>query len=48
MREELGDTVVGRAGKPEEVARAIAFLASDQSGFVNGSDLVVDGSNRVK
>jgi len=33
----------GRLGTSEDVARAIAFLASDDSAFVNGTNLVVDG-----
>lgn len=33
----------GRLGQVEEVARAIAFLASEDSSFVNAEDLVVDG-----
>ncbi len=32
-----------RFGKPEEVANAILFLASDESSFVTGSPLHVDG-----
>lgn len=34
---------VGRLGKPEEVARAVAFLASEQSGFITGSNLLING-----
>jgi NAD(P)-dependent dehydrogenase (short-subunit alcohol dehydrogenase family) len=34
---------LGRFGKPEEVANAILFLASDESSFVTGSPLHVDG-----
>lgn len=34
---------LGRFGKPEEVGRAILFLASDDSSFVTGHTLVVDG-----
>jgi acetoacetyl-CoA reductase len=34
---------VGRLGEPEEVARAVVFLASDQAGFITGSTLTVNG-----
>jgi NAD(P)-dependent dehydrogenase (short-subunit alcohol dehydrogenase family) len=34
---------VGRVGTPEDIAAAIAFLASDEAGFINGANLVVDG-----
>ncbi len=36
-------TPMGRMGKPEEIAAAIAFLASDDSSYVTGSELYVDG-----
>lgn len=34
---------VGRVGKPEEIAYAVLWLCSDQSAFVTGNSLVVDG-----
>jgi NAD(P)-dependent dehydrogenase (short-subunit alcohol dehydrogenase family) len=34
---------IGRFGRPEEIARAALFLASDEASFVTGSALVVDG-----
>jgi 3alpha(or 20beta)-hydroxysteroid dehydrogenase len=32
-----------RAGNPEEIAKAVLFLASDESSFITGTELVVDG-----
>lgn len=34
---------LGRLGTPAEVANVILFLASDESSFVTGAELVVDG-----
>ena len=34
---------MGRMGKPEEVGKAVLYLASDDSSFVTGIELFVDG-----
>jgi NAD(P)-dependent dehydrogenase (short-subunit alcohol dehydrogenase family) len=40
----LASTVpLGRIGEPEEIAKGMLFLASDNSSFVNGAELFVDG-----
>ena len=36
-------TWLGRTGTGDEIARAIAFLASDDSSFITGTDIPVDG-----
>lgn len=40
--------LLGRQGRPEEVAAATAFLASDDASFMTGSDLLVDGGYLAK
>jgi NAD(P)-dependent dehydrogenase (short-subunit alcohol dehydrogenase family) len=39
----IGQTPMGRMGTPLEVAQGCLFLASDDSSFVTGSELVIDG-----
>ena len=43
----LGKSLLGRLGKPEEVANVALFLASDESSFVTGIDVKVDGGMAV-
>lgn len=41
---QLASTIpLGRMGQPEEVAKAVAFLASSDASFINGAELFVDG-----
>ena len=39
---------MGRFGKPEEIANAVVFLASDEASFVTGHLLLVDGGNTAQ
>ena len=39
----LANTPLGRWGEPEDVAYGVLFLASDESSFMTGSELVIDG-----
>ncbi|GAA2147737.1 SDR family NAD(P)-dependent oxidoreductase [Glycomyces algeriensis] len=43
IADESGRTLLGRMGGAEEVAAAVAFLASDEAGFITGAELPVDG-----
>jgi 3-oxoacyl-[acyl-carrier protein] reductase len=48
MKKEFVDNIVkstsaGRIGRPEEVAEAVAFLASGRASYINGQCLIVDG-----
>ena len=39
---------VGRIGRPEDIAAAVAYLASDAAGFITGQHFAVDGGMTVK
>jgi len=44
MKEDLAKTVpLGRLGDPDEIAKAVSFLASDEASYVAGIELYVDG-----
>ena len=38
-----GQVKMGRMARPEEIARVIAFLVSDENSYMTGSDIAVDG-----
>jgi len=42
-KQVVGRVPVGRFGKPEEIAKAVLFLASDDSSFILGEEILVDG-----
>jgi NAD(P)-dependent dehydrogenase (short-subunit alcohol dehydrogenase family) len=42
-QDRIDKTPLGRLGQPEDVAYGALYLASDESSFVTGSELVIDG-----
>jgi NAD(P)-dependent dehydrogenase (short-subunit alcohol dehydrogenase family) len=43
MKAALSWHPIGRFGEPEDVAYGVLYLASDESSFVTGAELVIDG-----
>jgi NAD(P)-dependent dehydrogenase (short-subunit alcohol dehydrogenase family) len=39
---------MGRLGRPEEVANAVLFLASDEASFITGVTLPIDGGRSIR
>ena len=48
FEQRAGEMALGRAGRPEEVAKLILFLASDESSFATGSSYTLDGGGSVE
>src|SRR5690606_26960793 len=49
MMEKLSRQIpLGRIGQPDDVANGVLFLASDESGMITGSELIIDGGISAK
>lgn len=48
MEEMKKDYLIKRLGRPEDVAHAVAYLASDEAAFTTGTNLIVDGGHVIK
>jgi NAD(P)-dependent dehydrogenase (short-subunit alcohol dehydrogenase family) len=44
VQNSIGDIPLGRPGTVDEIAKAVLFLGSDDSSFITGIELFVDGS----
>ena len=43
LRKAVARQPIARMGRPEEIANGVLFLASDESSFMTGAELVIDG-----
>lgn len=48
IAEHLGNMPLGRTGYPDDLAKAVLFLASDMASYVNGTSLLVDGAQTLR
>jgi len=44
---DTSTTPLGRVGKPEDIVGAVVFFASDDSNFISGQTIIIDGGRRV-
>jgi gluconate 5-dehydrogenase len=47
LEKERQENLIRRFGKPDEIARSIVFLCSDDASFVNGQTIVLDGGSTL-